>query len=111
MMDWKEALAGMKGEFKDSGEDKTEEIQKSVIKEKKNNGKKLNVVVERKGRHGKTATIIEGFELSDAELQAVASKLKQKLGTGGSARGGEILIQGERRDEVITLLKSMEFRV
>lgn len=62
---------------------------------------KLRVFFERKGRGGKSATIITGFDdLTDDELKAVASKLKQTLGTGGSARGGEILIQGDRQADV-----------
>ncbi|MDE7381736.1 MAG: translation initiation factor [Muribaculaceae bacterium] len=66
---------------------------------------KLHVVVERKGRHGKTATIIEGFTCDDSTLQDIARKLKQTIGTGGSARGGEILLQGEWREKVIEILR------
>lgn len=66
---------------------------------------KLSVSIERKGRAGKTATIISGFTVSQERLEEIAATLKQKLGTGGSARGGEILIQGDRRNEVVELLK------
>lgn len=59
---------------------------------------RLRIVTEKKGRGGKTATIIFGFDenVTDEEISALAAKLKKKLSTGGSARGGEILIQGER---------------
>lgn len=60
--------------------------------------------MERKGRGGKTATIIEGFPGSDSELKALATRLKQQLGVGGSARGGEILIQGDCRQRLRELL-------
>lgn len=51
-------------------------------------------------RRGKLATIITGFQGSDEELQGLASRLKQKLAVGGSARDGEILLQGDVIDKV-----------
>lgn len=71
---------------------------------------KLQVVMERKGRGGKTATIIAGFTCSDAEVAEIARELKSRLGAGGSVRGGEILIQGDRRAEVVTLLRQKGFK-
>ncbi len=72
---------------------------------------KLVISFERKGRAGKSATIISGFTLPNEEVEDIASKLKSRLGTGGSARGGEILIQGDRRDDVRKLLQQMGFKV
>lgn len=71
----------------------------------------LHVVVERKGRGGKTATIIEGFECDDEQIKHIAKELKSTLGTGGSARGGEILIQGDCRERVRDALRSMGFKL
>lgn len=71
----------------------------------------LNLVMERKGRGGKIATIIEGFVCDDAQLKKIAATLKSALGTGGSARGGEILIQGDCRDRVRIELKKLGFKV
>ena len=70
-------------------------------------GEKLNVALEKKGRGGKTATIIYGFKRSDEEVAEIASKLKRKLGIGGSARGGEILLQGDVREKLKPLLKEL----
>lgn len=70
----------------------------------------LNIVFERKGRGGKQATIVEGFTIDDQALEALASELKRKLATGGSARGGQILIQGDRRDDVRAFLQSKGFK-
>lgn len=67
----------------------------------------LHITVERKGRHGKTATIIDGFSCDDTQLQETARELKQKIGTGGSARGGEILLQGEWREKASQILRDM----
>lgn len=70
----------------------------------------LHVLIDRKGRKGKTATIIEGFTGSDDALDELARTLKQRLGTGGSARDGEILIQGDRKEAVIAVLHSLGYK-
>lgn len=72
---------------------------------------KLLVTVERKGRGGKVATIVSGFSGSDSEVAPVAASLKKKLGAGGSARGGEILIQGDRSADVRRVLSDMGYRL
>lgn len=71
---------------------------------------RLDVVLDKKNRKGKAATIVAGFTFSDSEVAAVAARLKQKLGTGGSARGGEILIQGDKRQQVLEALVAMGFK-
>lgn len=100
--DWKAALAAAAAASplgSDAASDRTAGADNGALP-KVNKGK-LRVFFERKGRGGKCATIITGFDdLTDDELKAVASKLKQTLGTGGSARGGEILIQGDRQTDV-----------
>lgn len=68
---------------------------------------RLDIVLERKGRAGKTATIITGFTVSDDAVADIAAQLKRSLGTGGSARGGEILIQGDRRKDVLARLTAL----
>ena len=65
---------------------------------------RLDIILEKKGRGGKVATIVTGFTIDDDEVSALASKMKTSLGTGGSARGGEILIQGDKRDAVLNFL-------
>jgi len=71
---------------------------------------RLDIVLEKKGRAGKVATIITGFTLEDDEINALASKMKSALGTGGSARGGEILIQGDRRNDVLKFLSLQGYK-
>lgn len=70
----------------------------------------LDIVLERKGRGGKQATIVTGFYCDDEALKQVASQLKRALSVGGSARGGEILIQGDLRQRVLDQLKQMGFK-
>lgn len=108
-IDWKDALSALK----DSGEIPVDDTPDPVVDQPQSTAVQkspLHVSIDRKGRKGKTATIIEGFEGSDEELEDLARKLKQKLGTGGSARGGEILIQGDRRAEIIAFLQSLGFK-
>lgn len=71
---------------------------------------RLDIVLERKGRGGKQATIVTGFTCDDEALKEVASRLKRTLGVGGSARGGEILIQGDFRQRVLDQLVDMGFK-
>lgn len=103
-MDWKESLDALRASLP-QGEDIP------VADDNPSRGKLpvLEIVLERKGRGGKTATIISGFTCDTEELVAIAGRLKSKLGTGGSARGGEILIQGDRRADVVSLLKSLGY--
>jgi len=70
---------------------------------------KLRVSIERKGRGGKTATIVKGFVGSDDDLQALAKQLKTKCGTGGSAKDGEIIIQGEIKDKIVSILQTLGY--
>lgn len=110
MDDWKDKLASL-AQGMPSVEEDSEDPQEDRKVEKSCQNDMLHVVVDRKGRKGKTATIIEGFTLSDEEVEELASELKQKIGVGGSARCGEILLQGECRDKVMNLLKTKGFKV
>lgn len=65
---------------------------------------RLTVTLDKK-RAGKTATIISGFDADDPRAHELAALLKRKLATGGSSRGGEILVQGDRVDQVRVILR------
>lgn len=107
-MDWKARLEGLKDSLPEGGEEPVENKEEAAATTKK---PRLDIVLDRKGRKGKEATIICGFsEEADEEVAAVATRLKQKLGTGGSARGGEILIQGDKRTQVAALLAAMGYK-
>lgn len=76
----------------------------------KSPGFRLDIILEKKGRGGKQATIVTGWQDSDEALLELAATLKKRLATGGSARGGEILIQGDRRKDVLALLKELGYK-
>jgi translation initiation factor 1 len=66
---------------------------------------------EVKGRGGKTVTVASGFQLDDDGLKQLAAELKRRCGTGGSAKDGEILIQGDHRETLLAELKQKGFAV
>lgn len=64
----------------------------------------LRVQIESKHRGGKTVSVIKGFEGRDEDLQELAKKLKNHCGTGGTAKDGEIIIQGDNKAKIIAVL-------
>ena len=71
----------------------------------------LRVQLDKKQRKGKSVTLITGFIGKDADLQELARMLKTRLGVGGSAKNGEILIQGDLRQKVMEMLIQKGFKV
>ena len=64
----------------------------------------LRVQIDRRQRGGKEVTLVAGFVGTDADLQTLGKLLKTKCGVGGTAKDGEILIQGDVRDKVVAIL-------
>lgn len=70
------------------------------------NQQKLRVHIDRHARKGKVVTIVDGFVGPEDALKELGKLLKTRCGVGGSAKEGEIIIQGDVREKVIALLKS-----
>jgi translation initiation factor 1 len=64
----------------------------------------LRVSIDRKQRAGKVVTLVTGFVGSGEDLEALGKSLKSKCGVGGTAKEGQILIQGEFADRILKIL-------
>jgi translation initiation factor 1 len=71
---------------------------------------KLKIRLDNKRRGGKTVTLVEGFIGKDDDLQTLGKSLKNYCGTGGSAKDGEIIIQGDQREKVYQWLIKNDYK-
>ena len=71
---------------------------------------RLRVSLDRHHRGGKTVTLVTGFVGTDDDLQDLGRMLKGKCGVGGSAKDGEIIIQGDQQDKVRAVLVAAGYR-
>ncbi|MBE6315609.1 MAG: translation initiation factor [Bacteroidales bacterium] len=113
--DWKDALGkAFNMPVPEAGDNTPDEGEQTANDKgdalQQQGARRLSIVLERKGRGGKQATIVTGFVADDEAVKQVASQLKRKLGVGGSARGGEILIQGDFRQRVAEELRALGFK-
>ena len=109
MDDWKKNLGAAtvystNPDFKfETEEDETETLP--------NNKQQLIVSIDKKQRKGKTVTLVEGFIGKTEDLEALAKLLKTKCGVGGSAKDGEIVIQGDFKIKVKEILEKEGYKV
>jgi translation initiation factor 1 len=106
--DWKDRLGVV---FSTNPEFSYENNQEEESETLPPNQQSLLVFTDRKGRKGKTATIISGFVGKEDDLKELSKFLKTKCGVGGSHRGDEILIQGDVKNKVVALLKEKGYKV
>lgn len=71
----------------------------------------LYVSIDRKQRGGKEVTLVEGFVGYEEDLKDLGKYLKSKCGVGGTAKDGDIIIQGKFKDKVAQLLEEKGYKV
>ncbi len=70
---------------------------------------KVTVRVDRKGRGGKTVTIVDGLQIPQKKMEELLKQFKMKLGTGGTIRDTSLEIHGDHRDVLIPALEKMGY--
>ena len=106
--DWKDRLGVVYSTNNRWNYDKEGEEEAETLEPKHQN---LKVMLDKKKRKGKMVTLIAGFVGSEDDLKDLAKTLKTKCGVGGSAKDGEILIQGDFRDKIVGLLQNEGYKV
>ncbi len=71
----------------------------------------LRIRFETKHRGGKMATVISNFIGKENDLDELGKYLKVKCGTGGAVKDGEIIVQGDFRERIKTLLLEKNYKV
>ena len=105
--DWKDRLGTMYSTNPDFEYDyEGDEEQDTLAPEEQ----KLKIQLDSKKRKGKTVTLITGFIGTEDDLKALAKTLKTKCGVGGSAKDGEIIIQGNFKDKIIEILRKLSYK-
>jgi len=104
--DWKKRLGVVYSTNPDFAYQEEEHSEPDTLEPGK---QKLIVSIDRRNRGGKQVTLVSGFVGKEEDLAALGKTLKVKCGVGGSAKNGEITIQGDLRDKVTNLLKSMGY--
>jgi translation initiation factor 1 len=99
--DWRKLLCPKCHQLKTTCTCKPELPSKSTV---------VRVGRETKGRGGKGVTVISDLPLDEKGLTELATKLKTKLGTGGTVKDGKIEIQGDHRDRIVRELEGMGYR-
>ena len=105
--DWKKRLGVVFSTNPDFAYEQQEEEEPDTLEPSRQN---LIVTIDRKGRGGKQVTLVTGFVGTSDDLADLGRTVKGKCGVGGSAKDGEITIQGDFRDRVVNLLKDMGYK-
>lgn len=104
--DWKDRLGVVFSTNPDYNYETSNEAEQETLAPAKQN---LKIWLDRlKG--GRVATVVRGFVGSDDDLSALGKELKKSCGVGGTAKDGEIIIQGDHRDRVLELLIKAGYR-
>ncbi len=74
-------------------------------------GQTVGLRIERKGRRGKTVTVLDGLKLGEDDLNRLAKELRKAMGCGSSVEGPSVVLQGDNRERIGSWLRSKGVRV
>ena len=100
--DWKDRLGVMYSTNPDFNYNTGEKAEDDTLPKEK---QLLRISLDKRNRGGKMVTLVTGFRGTTADLEALGKLLKMKCGVGGSAKDGEIIVQGDHRQKVLELLQ------
>lgn len=106
--DWKERLGVVYSTNRDFDYQTSREEEQETIPPGE---QRLRVQIDRKQRKGKSVTLVSGFVGRENDLKDLAKMLKSKCGVGGSAKDGEIIVQGEWVEKVTGILRKEGYQV
>ncbi len=95
----------------DSGDLRKKTENKPPLKSLPPNQQTVYLHRDSKGRGGKGVTLIKNLVLSESEMSALAKKIKQVCGAGGTIKDGVIEIQGENREKIADVLIVLGYKV
>ncbi|MFA6591837.1 MAG: translation initiation factor [Bacteroidales bacterium] len=104
--DWKSRLGVVYSTNPDFNFQKGKEVEEETLPPQK---QRLFVTLDKRNRAGKKVTLVTGFTGAGDDLSELGRALKVKCGVGGTAKDGEITIQGDLRDKVAALLQEMGY--
>lgn len=99
---WKERLGVMYSTNPDYQYNTGDEAEENTLPKEK---QLLRIALDKRNRGGKAVTLITGFRGTAEDLTALGKFLKVKCGVGGSAKDGEIILQGDLRQKVLEILQ------
>lgn len=100
--DWKQRLGVMYSTNPDFQYETDEPKEENTLPKEK---QQLRVSLDKRNRGGKMVTLITGFRGTSDDLEVLGKLLKVKCGVGGSAKDGEIIVQGDLRKKVLDILQ------
>ena len=100
--DWKDRLNVVYSTNPDFNYEMDDEEEQATLQPSQ---QRLRVQLDRKNRGGKVVTLITGFVGTEDDLKELGKFLKSKCGVGGSAKDGEVIVQGDFKQKVLELLK------
>ncbi len=106
--DWKSRIGVMYSTNPDYSYHTGEEEEETTLPNEK---QRLRITLDRRNRGGKTVTLVSGFRGANDDLAALCKLLKTRCGVGGSAKNGEIIIQGDLRQKVSDILVKEGYKV